>query len=158
MAALYNCDACPAFCCGYPVIETTKRDISRLARHFEISPQEAKSRFTEQENNRVRKLKQRHDKKFNSPVCVFLNQKTRNCSIYAARPKICREHPGDRCEWHDRAQFEKIANGGKKVIRLKVLPWTIDGDYPLYGKNKLPALLAAYAKGSGKMPKKRKSG
>ncbi|MDM5147951.1 YkgJ family cysteine cluster protein [Candidatus Persebacteraceae bacterium Df01] len=150
-AKLYDCDSCPAYCCGYPVIAATKTDIRRLARHFKLSEEEARDRFTEKENNRVRKLRQRPDKKLGTPACVFLNQKTRGCSIYKARPQICRDHPGDRCEWNDRRLLESIANG-KKVIRLKVMPWQTDGDYPLYTAKKLPALLNAYVSNNGKMP------
>lgn len=153
---LYDCNRCVGYCCGYPVIEAGKKDIRRLARHFNISADEAKEQFTEQENNRVRKMKQRFDKKMNAPACIFLNQKTRNCSVYAARPQICRDYPGDRCEWHDRNLFETAANKGKKVIRLKVAPWTIDGDYPIYDAKKLPALLDAYAQGSGIMRRRKK--
>lgn len=153
--ALYDCGQCAAYCCGYPIIETKPKDIRRLARHFDLSAAEAKSQFTEKENNRVRKMKQRHDKKFNSPVCIFLNQKTRQCSVYEARPAICREHPGDRCEWNDRRLLETIA-AGKKVILLKVLPWTIDSDYPHYEAKRLPSLVAAYVAGSGVMKKRRK--
>ncbi|MGI9307543.1 MAG: YkgJ family cysteine cluster protein [Gammaproteobacteria bacterium] len=147
---LYDCDTCPAYCCGYPVIEAKPKDIRRLARHFALEYEDAREQFTEKENNRVRKMRQRPDKKLGAPVCIFLNQKTRNCSIYNARPDICREHPGDRCEWHDRRQLESI--GDKKVIRLKVMPWDIDADYPQYTAKKLPALVAAYAKGRGKFP------
>lgn len=142
----YNCNDCVAYCCGYPIIEVKPPDIRRLARHFGVSPEQAKADWTEQENNRVRKLKQREDKKVGAPTCIFLNQKTRQCSVYYARPQICRDHPGDRCEWYDRQLFESIANGGRRVIQLKAMPWTIDGDDPLYTEKKLPDLLYQYAK------------
>lgn len=152
MTQKYDCNACAAYCCGYPIIEAKKPDIRRLARYFKLSPEAAKEKFTEKENNRVRKMRQKHDKKLNASVCIFLNQKTRQCSIYKARPKICRDHPGDRCEWNDRRLLETIANGGKKIIRLKVMPWDIDSDYPDYVEAKLPALVGAYARGKrGKM-------
>lgn len=153
--SLYDCSKCPAFCCGYPIIEANKRDIRRLARHFNMDAEDAREEFTEKENNRVRKLKQKYDRKFGAHVCRFLNLKTRNCGVYDARPQICREHPGDRCEWHDRDMMESL--GGRRVIRLKVLPWTIDEDYPTYTARKLPALLKSYhRRGSmrGKMKQK----
>ena len=139
----YDCEKCPAYCCGYPVIEATKTDIRRLARRFGMEPGAAREKFTERENNRVRKMRQQYDKKLGAPVCIFLDQKTRNCSVYEARPQICRDHPGDRCEWHDRRLLENA--GGKKVIRLKVMPWDIDADYPFYTERKTPALLEEYA-------------
>ena len=30
----FNCAKCPGYCCSYPVIVVTKRDIERLAKHF----------------------------------------------------------------------------------------------------------------------------
>ncbi|MGU9951394.1 MAG: YkgJ family cysteine cluster protein [Gammaproteobacteria bacterium WSBS_2016_MAG_OTU1] len=153
---LYDCEQCAAYCCGYPIIEVSKTDVRRLARHFSLTEEEAREKFTEKENNRVRKMRQRPDKKLDSPVCIFLNQKTRGCSIYKARPQICRDHPGDRCEWNDRRVIESLIEG-KKVIRLKVMPWDTDSDYPLYTAAKLPALLDAYTNNKGKMQPKRRA-
>ena len=153
---LYDCDSCSAYCCAYPVIEVKAQDIRRLARHFGITEAAAKEKFTEKENNRVRKMRQRHDKKLDAPICLLLNQKKRSCSVYSARPQICRDFPGSRCEWNDRRLFETAANDGKKVIHLKVSPWTIDGDYPLYDDKKLPALLHAYAHNNGVMRRRKK--
>ena len=34
--SLYSCSKCPAYCCSYPLIEITKRDLARLARHFSV--------------------------------------------------------------------------------------------------------------------------
>ncbi len=160
VSAKYDCASCPAYCCGYPVVEAKPIDIRRLARHFGVSAEEAKERYTEKENNRVRRMKQRHDAKFGAKVCIFLNQKTRQCGVYSARPQICREYPGDRCEWNDRRLLEGIALRARmgphaKVIRLKVAPWKIDADYPDYTGTKLPDLLNAYAGGRrGKMPER----
>ncbi|MGI9298499.1 MAG: YkgJ family cysteine cluster protein [Gammaproteobacteria bacterium] len=150
MTKLYDCDKCPAYCCGYPVIEASKKDIRRLARHFGLDFDTAREKFTEKENNRVRKMRQRPDKKLGAPLCIFLNQKTRKCSVYRARPQICRDHPGDRCEWNDRRLLESLSD--RKTIRLKVMPWHTDGDYALYGARKLPELLHSYAEGRGKLP------
>ena len=150
---LYDCEKCAAYCCGYPVIEATKTDIRRLARHFALDPAAAREKFTEKENNRVRKLRHRADKKLGTSVCVFLNQKTRQCSVYHARPQICRDYPGDRCEWNDRRLLESL--NGRKAIRLKVMPWDTDGDYPPYTAKKLPALLTGYVENNGKMPQHR---
>lgn len=140
---LYDCDSCPAYCCGYPIIEAKKSDIRRLARYFKISEEEAKEKFTEKENNRVRKMRHREDKKLGATSCILLNQKTRQCSVYKARPQICRDHPGDRCEWYDRRQLESIA-AGRRVIPLREYPWTIDGDRPQYTAKNMPQLLEEY--------------
>ena len=143
----YDCSKCPAFCCGYPIIEATKRDIRRLARHFGVDEETARERYTEKENNRVRKLKQRADPRMGAKVCMFLNQRTRNCGVYEGRPQICRDYPGDRCEWNDRRLLESGARGGRKVWRLKVAPWRVHENYPNYIARRLPALVEAYADG-----------
>ena len=31
---MYNCSKCPGYCCSYPLIALTKRDVERLAKHF----------------------------------------------------------------------------------------------------------------------------
>jgi hypothetical protein len=45
----YSCSKCPAYCCSYPEIEVTTRDIERLAKHFDLpyaSSSSAPSRTT----------------------------------------------------------------------------------------------------------------
>ena len=139
----YDCSVCPAFCCGYPDIPATRADIARIARHLKTTALDAREKFTEAEGRR-RKMKHRPDAKFGATVCVFLNQKTRSCGIYRARPAICRDYPGDRCEWHDRMMLESIA-AGKRVIKLRKAPWTVDSDHPSYTEKNLPKLVADYA-------------
>ena len=41
-------------------------------------------------------------------VCQFLDTETRNCTIYHARPRICRDFPGTRrCGYYDFMLFER---------------------------------------------------
>ena len=42
----YNCDRCPAYCCSYPRIIVGKRDLTRLAKHFEIGEDAAREKYT----------------------------------------------------------------------------------------------------------------
>src|SRR5207247_6487448 len=42
----YSCAKCPAYCCSYPEIEATPRDIQHRARHFGLGYEEAEERFT----------------------------------------------------------------------------------------------------------------
>ena len=42
----YDCHNCPSYCCTYPRIPVTKRDIRRLAQHFDISEEIAERQFT----------------------------------------------------------------------------------------------------------------
>ena len=96
LPVFYNCMNCPAYCCSYPRIEITQRDLERLARHHGISLKKARRRFTatyneDGENETV--LRHQKDEVYGT-VCNFLDLKTRACTVHAARPEICREHPG----------------------------------------------------------------
>lgn len=104
----YDCLKCTAYCCTYTHIPVTKTDIKRLAKHFGISEEQAKKRFTkygDKENPCV--LRHKEDEHFVT-ACMFLDQKTRNCTIYEARPKICRDFPTQsRCGYYDFLMFER---------------------------------------------------
>jgi uncharacterized protein len=89
----YDCHNCPSYCCTYPRIPVTKRDIKRLARHAGISEQIARSRFTKAgSTKRERVLRHQKDEIFGS-ACRFLDTETRLCTVHTARPEVCREHP-----------------------------------------------------------------
>ena len=150
LSANYDCIACPGYCCAYPVIQVNRDDVSRLAKHHKLTYNEARERFTLKESPRIRRLKMTADPVFRSDSCMFLDKKTRSCTVYEGRPEICRDHPGDHCEWYDRLRIEKAAAPrGRKVIMLKQLPWTIDSDYPLYDEDRFSTLLDAYADNGG---------
>lgn len=104
----YDCLACPAYCCSYTHIPTTKADIKRLAKYFDLDPEKAERKFTkkgDKENPRV--LRHTEDDHFGS-TCMFLNKETRNCGIYEARPAICREFPTQtRCGYFEFLTFER---------------------------------------------------
>ena len=105
---LYNCLKCTAYCCTYTHIPTTRTDIKRLAKHFGVSVEKAEKKFTkkgDKENPRV--LKHADDEHFVT-ACMFLDQETRNCTIYDARPKICRDFPTqNRCGYYEFLKFER---------------------------------------------------
>ena len=147
---LYDCSKCAGYCCAYPIIPVKQKDTARIAAHFKVSLKEAKEKYTTPDGEGGRSLKHRWDKKLETDACIFLNQSSRMCTIYKSRPEICREHPGDRCEWYDRSLIEKIGNGGRKVVLLKVMPWTIDADYPDYTESDMPDLLQSYSRGNRK--------
>ena len=110
MVKLYNCDKCPAYCCSYPRIIVTETDIKRLARHHGLSVAAARKRFTKkgQEPNELI-LRHKADEHYKS-ICRFLDSETRKCTIYHARPRICREFPGEgRCGYYDFLLFERRA-------------------------------------------------
>ncbi len=98
----FNCSKCPAYCCTYDHIEVTDSDLTRLARHFGLAEKVAEKRFTRWiEGGKTRILRHRKDRIFGT-ACRFLDDKTRQCSIYDGRPKICRTYPGTaRCGFYD---------------------------------------------------------
>ena len=113
----YSCDKCPAYCCSYPEIEVTRRDVERLAKHFELSYEAAEERFTKHDG-KVRMLRHRQDRIFTS-VCALLDQKTRRCSVYDARPGVCREYPDTpRCGYYEFLKFERAQQDDPKFIAL----------------------------------------
>src|SRR3954469_5337876 len=58
----YSCKKCPAYCCSYPEIEVTQRDVQRLAKHFGLSFAEADERFTKVDTKEnVRLLRHKKD-------------------------------------------------------------------------------------------------
>src|SRR3954471_6095611 len=114
----FDCDKCPAFCCSiYERVQVTKRDITRLAKHFGVTFETARRRFTKQwEDERV--LKKVEDKLF-PETCVFLDQDKRGCTIYHARPNVCREYPDrSRCAYYDVLQFERRQQQDDTVLPL----------------------------------------
>ena len=115
----YSCKKCPAFCCTYSDIEITKRDIERLARHFDLSYRAAEERFTKADpKTKAPMLRHKKDKIFES-ACMFLDQKARRCTVYDARPGVCRKYPdSSRCGYYDFLRFERTQQGDEKLVAL----------------------------------------
>lgn len=112
----FDCNKCPAFCCSvYERVEVKARDLQRLARHFGVTLGQAERRYTtRREGQRV--LKRVEDAIFNE-TCVFLDQKARRCTIYEARPAVCRGYPARaRCAYYDLLQFERRQQGRDDVV------------------------------------------
>lgn len=100
LPVFFNCSKCPAYCCSYDRIDVNRRDIERLARHFYISYERAEKRYTKIAcGDRV--MRHRKDHIFKS-VCRFLDSEARRCTIYEARPEVCRAYPSSsRCGYYD---------------------------------------------------------
>jgi uncharacterized protein len=114
----YNCDKCVAYCCSiYERVQVNARDIRRLAAHFGITPEVATARYTKVWG-KERILRRRADRLFGQ-ACMFLNQETRKCTIYHARPGTCREYPDtSRCAYYDLIQWERKQQDDPDVIPL----------------------------------------
>src|SRR5439155_1506734 len=92
----YSCAKCPAYCCSYPEIEATPRDIQRLARHFGLGYEQAEERFTRRDPaDNVRLLRHRKDRIFDS-VRSATSPCAPNARAYAAKSGFLSSVPNTR--------------------------------------------------------------
>jgi uncharacterized protein len=114
----YNCSDCPAYCCSiYERVQVTKRDIQRLAKHFKVDYETAAQRYTTTWRGE-RILRRKADPIFGK-ACKFLDPIKRQCTIYHARPLVCRDFPSRvRCAYYDLLQFERAQQGDRSVVPL----------------------------------------
>jgi Fe-S-cluster containining protein len=115
-AVRYDCSKCPGYCCSYPRIEVKPKDVARLARHFGITPAEAERRFTRLYAKDERILKHQKDTVYET-ICRFFDTDERRCTIYEARPTVCRGYPdGPKCGYYDFLKFERKHQGDPDFI------------------------------------------
>lgn len=106
---MYNCKKCPGYCCSYPVIELTKRDVQRLAKHHTLSFDQAAKKFTKAVHGVAYAMRRKKDVHYGK-ICRFFDTDKRSCTIYTARPDACRAFPGEgRCGYYDFLTFERRA-------------------------------------------------
>jgi len=105
---LYNCDRCPAYCCSYPRIIVNKTDVKRLAKHFGMTVEKAYKKLTKKGHDKGEVvLRHQKDEHFGT-ICQFIDPETRGCTVYKARPTICRDFPGTkRCGYYEFLKFER---------------------------------------------------
>ena len=115
---LYDCEKCPAFCCGvYGRVSVEDADVERMAAHYEISFAAAEKRFTKIVD--IERIMRRRKDDLLGETCKFLDKKTRGCTIYEARPEVCRIFPDRRrCAYYDLWQFEQ----DQQTERGRVIP------------------------------------
>lgn len=115
----YDCGRCPGYCCSYPRITVTEFDIERLAHHFGVSAAVARKRYTYRYRTREldeQLLRHRKDDVYAS-VCRFLDPQARRCTVYAARPSVCRIYPDARdCGYFQFLEFEREQQGDDEFI------------------------------------------
>ena len=117
MISFFNCNRCPSYCCSYERIAVEKSDVSRLARHFGLTPEAAARKFTRKGDEPGEVILRHKPDKIYGTVCQFLDTETRRCTIYDARPTICRTYPGTaRCGYYDFLCFERRAQEDPEYI------------------------------------------
>lgn len=115
MKLRYDCSKCPAYCCSYDSIVVTKRDLSRLAKHFGVDLETAEERYTKIVDGEV-VLRHKKDKTFDT-VCMFLDLKTRRCTVYDARPAVCKGYPEfPTCGYYEFLKWEREQQGDEEFI------------------------------------------
>jgi Fe-S-cluster containining protein len=128
LPVFYDCFNCPSYCCTYPRIPVTKRDLRRLARHHDIDEQEAERRFTKRGwTKRERVMRHQDDEIFGS-ACRFLDLETRLCTVHEARPAVCRGHPDSpSCGYYT---FLMAERRDQKDPALEVRAYNLPGEWP----------------------------
>jgi Fe-S-cluster containining protein len=104
--ASYNCAKCPGYCCSYPLIPLNKRDVQRLADHFGLSFEVARKKFTKVDGKEQYAMRRKADTHFGK-ICRFFDTEKRCCTIYKARPAICRDYPGGSCGYYSFLMAER---------------------------------------------------
>ena len=110
----YNCLKCTGYCCSYDRIEVSKKDVDRLAQYFGITNQDVRTKHLKKYTHRDEEeiiseviLRHKKDHIFKT-VCKFLDSESRQCTIYEARPKVCRQYPNtNRCGYYEFLKFER---------------------------------------------------
>ncbi len=121
MRPRYDCLKCPGYCCSYGRIAVSEHDITRLAKHFDLPVEEARTKFTyhyltKDVDEQV--LRQKNDPIFTS-ICRFFDIKERRCTVYEARPNVCRRYPhGAQCGYYDFLKFEREQQGDEDYIAV----------------------------------------
>ncbi len=114
----YDCDKCPGYCCSYPLIRLDKRDVQRLARHHGLDFETARRRFTKEALGARYAMRRKSDPHFGG-ICRFFDTIARRCTVYEARPSICRQYPGGKsCGYYDFLVFERRAQADENWVAL----------------------------------------
>jgi len=117
--ARYNCLTCPGYCCSHSRIAVSEFDIARLAKHFDLPVDEARKKFTY--NYKTKEVDEqilRHQKDhIYKSICRFFDTDERRCTVYEARPNVCRKYPyGNACGYYDFLKFERAHQDDPEFI------------------------------------------
>lgn len=115
----YDCSKCPGYCCSYPRIEVKDKDLKRLAKHFGLPVEEAERKFTRRykDDESDERILGHHKDEIYGTICRFFDRTERRCTVYAARPDVCRQYPnGSTCGYYGFIQFERKHQGDPDFI------------------------------------------
>lgn len=94
-----------------------------MAKYFNVDFEKAKLKYTRsfnynQMNVKLKETILRHRKdNIYKTTCQFLDPLSRNCTIYEARPQVCREYPETKkCGYYEFLKFERKQQNDKTFI------------------------------------------
>ncbi|HTE42749.1 MAG TPA: YkgJ family cysteine cluster protein [Steroidobacteraceae bacterium] len=106
----FDCTKCPGYCCSHGRVAVSDFDIERLAKHFKISGAQARERFTYpyKTKDADETILRHHKDHIYTSICKFFDREERRCTVYEARPNVCRRYPyGNQCGYYDFLKFER---------------------------------------------------
>ena len=113
---MYDCSKCPGYCCSYQIIPLTKTDLKRLADHLGVSVTKARRKYTVPRDDEKYTMRRKADEHFGK-ICRFFDTEARRCTIYTARPTICRQYPGDNhCGYYAFLKHERQAQEDEEHV------------------------------------------
>jgi len=116
----FDCLNCPGYCCGYHEIDLKPKDIPRLAKHLELTIEEAKKHHLKQTGKRWL-FRMRKDPLTNDMMCKFFHSTRRVCTIYEGRPEVCRNYPySSRCAYYELLKWEMDRQGESEFHQYMV--------------------------------------
>ena len=78
----------------------------RILSGFEVS-EEARRQFTKQAHGAELAMRRKADPHYGK-ICRFFDTDARRCTVYEARPAVCRQYPnGRKCGYYDFLRFER---------------------------------------------------
>lgn len=106
----FDCNKCPGYCCSHARIAVSDHDIHRLAQHFDLSDGAARKRFTYHyaAGGVSERILRHHKDHIYRSICRFFDRDARRCTVYEARPNVCRRYPyGNTCGYYNFVKFER---------------------------------------------------
>jgi Fe-S-cluster containining protein len=92
--------------------------VERLAKHFDLSFKAARVKFTKIAHGRKYAMRRKKDTVYGR-ICRFFDTEKRCCTVYKARPSVCRSFPGSgRCGYYDFLAFERRAQEDDEFVAL----------------------------------------
>ena len=90
-------------------------DVDRLAKYFKLTFEAARKKFTKTDPEAKYAMRRKADPHFGK-ICQFFHTEERRCTIYKARPTICREYPGGGCGYYGFLMAERSSQQDKDHV------------------------------------------